>query len=136
MSNHFMHSRATRLLGAALLATAAACGDAALTPTLPDASQAVLAPPTATESATYEALCDATRARVTNPGIASSMCAKLRNAAAAAAAGDAHAARNSLQAYVMEVYAHRGRHITTADANYLIAMATQLLWPGGFVLPG
>ena len=42
----------------------------------------------------------------------------------------------SLQAYAMEVYAHRGKQIAVADANYLIAMVTQLLWPGGFVLPG
>ena len=71
-------------------------------------------------------LCALTRVFVTNTGVENALCQKLDAAAAATARGDAAAARGILDAYVNELNAHRGRWITDADAEILIAIVQTL----------
>ena len=59
-------------------------------------------------------------------GIASSLCAKLQNAAAAQDRGDLKAAQNILRAFTNEVNAQRGKAISTEDADLLILLASRL----------
>ena len=59
-------------------------------------------------------------------GIGSSLCAKLRNAAAGRDRGDLKAAQNILKAFANEVNAQRGKAITSDDADLLILLANRL----------
>ncbi|HEU4884034.1 MAG TPA: hypothetical protein VFT45_17365 [Longimicrobium sp.] len=76
---------------------------------------------------TLDGLCELTRQLVPHHGVANSLCVKLQAAARALARGDLDAARGSLQAYINEVNAQRGKKIAPADADTLIAIATLLL---------
>jgi predicted extracellular nuclease len=59
-------------------------------------------------------------------GVASSLCAKLDNAAAARARGNLKAADNILKSFMNEVNAQRGKSITSDDADLLILLAGRL----------
>ena len=59
-------------------------------------------------------------------GVASSLCAKLDNAAAARARGNPKAAENILKSFTNEVNAQRGKSITSDDADLLILLASRL----------
>ena len=59
-------------------------------------------------------------------GIGSSLCAKLRKAAAAQDRGDLKAAQNILKAFANEVNAQRDKAITSDDADLLILLANRL----------
>lgn len=76
---------------------------------------------------TLAGLCELTRQVVLHHGVANSLCMKLEAAARATAHGKLNAAAGALQAYISEVEAQRGKKIASADADLLIAMATQLL---------
>jgi hypothetical protein len=82
---------------------------------------------TYTEAMTLDGLCARTRQLVPHQGLANSLCVKLQAAARAMARGNPNAARGALEAYIREVQAQRGKKITNANANTLIALATQLL---------
>ena len=71
-------------------------------------------------------LCEITQAVVTNRGVATSLCQKLEAAAAAAARGVSGAADNLLDAYVNEISAIRGKRVSDADADLLIAIVQTL----------
>jgi hypothetical protein len=81
---------------------------------------------TVTIGLTETSLCALTRTLVTNADIASSLCAKLSAAAAALARGNVTAHENILQAYINEVGAQRGKAVTDANADILIALANML----------
>lgn len=76
---------------------------------------------------TFDGLCDLTRQLVPHHGVANSLCVKLAAAARATARGNLNAASGSLQAYINEVKAQRGKKIDSADADSLIAMALLLM---------
>ncbi|HYR07296.1 MAG TPA: hypothetical protein VEQ60_05995 [Longimicrobium sp.] len=76
---------------------------------------------------TLDGLCELTRQLVPHHGVANSLCVKLDAAARALARGNEEAARGSLEAYIHEVRAQRGKKIAPADADTLIALATLLL---------
>jgi len=59
-------------------------------------------------------------------GVASSLCAKLDNAAAARARGNLKAADNILKSFTNEVNAQRGKSIASDDADLLILLASRL----------
>ena len=59
-------------------------------------------------------------------GIGSSLCAKLRKAAAAQDRGDLKAAQNILKAFANEVNAQRDKAITSDDADLLMLLANRL----------
>jgi predicted extracellular nuclease len=71
-------------------------------------------------------LCALAQRVAAKSGVASSLCAKLDNAAAARNRGDLKAAQNMLKAFVNEVNAQRGKAITTDDADLLILLAGRL----------
>jgi predicted extracellular nuclease len=75
---------------------------------------------------TFERTCELTQAAVSNVGIAHSLCAKLRAAAAADARGDEQAKAGSLRAYVNQLEAQSGKSLTAEDAAYLASLAAQL----------
>lgn len=77
--------------------------------------------------ATFEGVCAVTRELVSKAGVASSLCAKLDAAQAAADRGDANAKAGVLGAYIDEVTAQTGKSITAADAALLIGLARELL---------
>jgi hypothetical protein len=77
--------------------------------------------------ATFDGLCDLTRQLVPHHGVANSLCVKLEAAARAMARGNLNAASGSLQAYIHEVEAQRGKKIASAGADLLIAMALLLM---------
>ena len=81
---------------------------------------------TFTVTADTTTLCTLTRTFVTNAGAANSLCQKLDAAAAAAARGQTATARNILDAYAHEVDAQRGKKVTDAQADILIAIASTL----------
>ena len=60
------------------------------------------------------------------PKLGSSLTGKLDAAAQAAQAGDVQAACGILQAFINEVQAQAGKKLSIADANLLIAKATQI----------
>src|SRR6266550_6805709 len=71
-------------------------------------------------------LCSLAQRVAGKDGIASSLCAKLGNAAAARDRGDLKAAQNILKAFTNEVKAQRGKAIGTDDADLLILLASRL----------
>ena len=71
-------------------------------------------------------LCALAQRVVTKDGVASSLCAKLDNAAAARDRGNLKAAQNILKAFMNEVNAQRGKAITAEDADLLILLASRL----------
>jgi len=71
-------------------------------------------------------LCSLAQRMATKDGIASSLCAKLGNAAAARDRGDLKAAENILKAFANEVKAQRGKAIGANDADLLILLASRL----------
>ena len=71
-------------------------------------------------------LCALTRKLVTKPAIASSLCAKLTAAAAAAERGNADAHDGAIGAYVNELDAQRGKSISGPNADVLIVLARTL----------
>ena len=71
-------------------------------------------------------LCALAQRVVAKDGVASSLCAKLDNAATARARGSLKAAENILKAFTNEVNAQRGKSITTDDADLLILLASRL----------
>ena len=71
-------------------------------------------------------LCALTRQLVTKPAIASSLCAKLTAAAAAAERGNADAHDGAIGAYVNELDAQRDKSISGPNADVLIALARTL----------
>jgi hypothetical protein len=73
-----------------------------------------------------ETLCALARRVSTKPGTASSLCAKLDNAAAARARGNAKAADNMIKAFLNEVRAQRGKAIADEDADLLTLLAGRL----------
>jgi len=81
---------------------------------------------TITVRITESSLCVLTRRLVTKDGVASSLCAKLDNAAAMRDRGNVKAAANILNAYINEVEAQRGKAIGTGDADLLILLASGL----------
>ncbi len=72
---------------------------------------------------TAATLCAFTRTVVTKADLAGSLCTKLDASAAAGARGNAKAHDNQIQAYINEVNAQRGKAISNADANTLVALA-------------
>jgi len=80
------------------------------------ATQTVTLTPTATS------VCATVRSFVSNAGIANSLCVKLDAAAAARARGNVSAHDNQLQAFINDVNAQRGKALTDANANTLIAL--------------
>ncbi|MFL5538137.1 MAG: hypothetical protein ACJ8J0_04060 [Longimicrobiaceae bacterium] len=75
---------------------------------------------------TAESVCALVQQWVAQRGIANSLCAKLRAAAAAAARGDTEAKEGALGAFVNEVRAQSGKVLTAEHADALVAMAGQL----------
>ena len=71
-------------------------------------------------------LCSLAQRVAAKDGIASSLCAKLGNAAAARDRGDLKAAQNILKAFMNEVKAQGGKAIGTDDADLLILLASRL----------
>jgi butyrate kinase len=71
-------------------------------------------------------LCALAQRVVAKGGVASSLCTKLDNAAAARARGDLKAAQNMLKAFMNEVSAQTGKAISQADADLLILLAGRL----------
>jgi hypothetical protein len=71
-------------------------------------------------------LCSLAQRVAAKEGIASSLCAKLGNAAAARERGDLKAAQNILKAFANEVKAQRGKAIGLDDADLLILLAGRL----------
>jgi hypothetical protein len=82
---------------------------------------------TYTAAMTLEELCARTRQLVPRQGVADWLCAKLEKAARAMARGSLNGARRALEAYINQVKAQRGKKISNANADTLIALATQLL---------
>jgi len=76
-----------------------------------------------TVSVTAGSLCNLTKRFVSHAGIANSLCVKLNAAEAAAARGNLAAKAGPLNAYVKEVQAQTGKHITAANAAILIRLA-------------
>ena len=72
---------------------------------------------------TASALCDLTRTFVIDPGVASSLCAKLDAVDASGARGNSKARSNQIAAYINEVNAQRGKTVDDAQADELIALA-------------
>jgi hypothetical protein len=75
---------------------------------------------------TYGSLCALVEQLVSDDGIANSLCMKLRAAEAAAARGQQDTKANILEAFVREVEAQTGQHISTGAAPILIRMARAL----------
>jgi predicted extracellular nuclease len=71
-------------------------------------------------------LCSLAQRVAAKDGVASSLCAKLDNAAAARARGNLKAADNILKSFMNEVNAQRGKSITSGDADLLILLAGRL----------
>ena len=71
-------------------------------------------------------LCALAQRVVAKDGVASSLCAKLDNAAVARNRGNLKAAQNMLKAFTNEVDAQRAKAITTGDADLLILLASRL----------
>jgi len=71
-------------------------------------------------------LCALAQRVVAKDGVATSLCAKLDNAAAARNRGNLKAAQNMLKAFTNEVDAQRAKAITTGDADLLILLASRL----------
>ena len=71
-------------------------------------------------------LCALATRVATKNGVASSLCAKLDNAAAARSRGDLKVAENILKAFTNEVNAQAGKAITQDDADLLILLARRL----------
>lgn len=71
-------------------------------------------------------LCVLTRSFVTSNGIANSLCAKLRAAAAATERGSTNAARGQLDAFVNEVEAQSGKALSPIQAAVLVRLANLL----------
>lgn len=81
---------------------------------------------TFTVAVTSGGLCELTRQFVSQHGIANSLCAKLEAAASAQARGQTHVQQGILNAYVNEVNAQRGKAISSANADILIALVRLL----------
>jgi uncharacterized protein len=75
---------------------------------------------------TADSLCALTKTYANNVGISDSLCAKLASAASAREGGKVIASRNILTAFANEVEAQRGKAITSANADTLIALARSL----------
>jgi uncharacterized protein len=75
---------------------------------------------------TYSSLCTLTRSYVDDQSVADSLCAKLADAEAAAAAGNEKTKNNIIAAYVRHVRAQIGKSLTAAEAAILIALAKGL----------
>lgn len=80
-------------------------------------------------SVSYVGLCASIQTLVSKPGIQNSLCAKLTNAAAAEARGNATAQNGILAAFVNEVEAQTDAAITPASASLLISAAQSLMAP-------
>lgn len=78
---------------------------------------------TVTLAPTSVSVCATVRGVVANGGEQNSLCTKLDAAAAAALRGNTKAHDNQIQAFINEVSAQRGKAISDADANTLIALA-------------
>ena len=78
---------------------------------------------------TYADLCTSIQALVSRPGIQKSLCAKLTNAAADEARGNANAQNGILAAFVHEVEAQTDESITSTNAALLISAAQSLMAP-------
>lgn len=79
-----------------------------------------------TVTVTTASLCTLTERFVSQAGIANSLCAKLRAAAASAARGNTNAKQNQLNAYINEVQAQSGKAVSSANADILIRLARAL----------
>ena len=75
---------------------------------------------------TFESLCALTRSYSPKAGIGDSLCAKLDSAAAARERGNEKAAQIILKVFGNEVEAQRGKAITSANADTLIALVGSL----------
>jgi hypothetical protein len=75
---------------------------------------------------TYGSLCALVQQLVPHDGIVTSLCAKLRAAESAAGRGQQETKANILQAFVQEVQAQNGQHISADAAPILIQMARAL----------
>jgi hypothetical protein len=80
-----------------------------------------------TVQVTYTGLCNLARQYETKDGVANSLCAKLRAAAASETRGSASARAGQLSAYIREVAAQRGKSLTDAQADTLTRYAQALL---------
>ena len=79
-----------------------------------------------TITASTTSLCALARTFVTNAGEQTSLCSKLAASADAAARGNVKARDNQIQAFINEVNAQRGKAITEASADLLIALVGRL----------
>ena len=86
-----------------------------------------VAPVPPAEQITYESACEDVLEYVAHQGIANSLCVKLDAAARAAARGNDEAAAGALGAFVHEVKAQTGKHISPEHAAILIHSADKLL---------
>ena len=75
---------------------------------------------------TYSGLCTLTRSYVDDQSVEDSLCSKLADAAAAAAAGNTKAKNNILAAYMKQVRAQTGKSLTATEAATLIELARAL----------
>ncbi len=75
---------------------------------------------------TYSGLCALTRSYVDDQSVADSLCSKLADAEAAAAAGKEKTKDNIIAAYVRQVKAQTGKSLTAAEAATLISRANEL----------
>jgi hypothetical protein len=76
--------------------------------------------------ATFASVCDLVQQYSSKPGIANSLCAKLRAAAAASDRGQTKTMDNILNAFEHEVSAQSGKALTATEAETLIDLAEQL----------
>lgn len=82
---------------------------------------------------TYDSLCNLTREFVQNHGVANSLCAKLRAAAAAHARGNFNARDAALNSYRNALSAHSGKKLTAEHAQILANLSLDLsAVPAGF----
>jgi hypothetical protein len=75
---------------------------------------------------THSGLRTLTRSYVNDQSVADSLCSKLADAEAAAAAGNTKPKNNILNAYVKQVKAQTGKSLAAAEAATLIARAKEL----------
>ena len=75
---------------------------------------------------TYSGLCTLTRSYVDDQSVEDSLCSKLADAEAAAAAGNIKSKNNIIAAYVKQVKAQTGKSLTAAEAATLIELAKAL----------
>lgn len=81
------------------------------------------------QQVTFDSLCDLTRTFVAKPGVASSLCAKLRAASEAEQRGNLVARNAILSVFIHEVTAQSGKTLTREQADELLKGAAQLRVP-------